>query len=179
MDPFSRSRSTERTAKVLVESLAPDLFDDPVQGFPVIQCERNLDSRRVPSPHLQPVDAVQQEVDPGKLYEALRGECLDTVGTGQVEGLSDVGEDVLLEAPQDVLQEDEAAVDDLHLSRGKTSGFGLEQALLAGQKHRHLGDQGLKGRCLAGLKKRAWKWGSCLRSTRSRSISRSGSSPER
>ena len=141
-------------AEVLVEPLAPDLFDDPVQGFAVFQRERELDSRRVPSPHLEPVDAVEQEVDPGVFDEALRGDLLDALGAGQVQDLFDVGEDVLLEAPEDVLQEDETAVDDLHLRRGEASGLGLEQALLPGQKCRHLGNEGLKGRCLAGIEEK-------------------------
>ena len=121
--------------------------------------ERELDSRRVPSPNLEPVDAVEQEVDPGVFDEALRGELLDAVGAGQVQDLFDVGEDVLLEAPEDVLQEDETAVDDLHLRRGKASGFGLEQALLPGQKCRHLGNEGLKGRCLGGIEEKGLEMG--------------------
>ncbi len=146
-------------AEVVVKPLAPDLFDDAAQGFAVFQRERELDSRRVPSPDLEPVDAVEQEVDPGVFDEALRGDLLDAVGAGQVQDLFDVGEDVLLEAPEDVLQEDETAVDDLHLRRGKASGLGLEQALLPGQKCRHLGNEGLKGRCLAGIEEKGLEMG--------------------
>ena len=144
-------------AVILVEPLAPNPFKDPRQDCRVFQRESNLDARRVAPPNLQPVDAVQQKIDPGVFDEALGGELFGTPGAGQIKDFFDVGKDIVREAPENVLQEDEAAVDDLHLRCGKAPGLRFQETLLPVEEFRHLGMKLCRAAALTGLKKSPWK----------------------
>ncbi len=147
--PFRRDsrRAGERTVdqvsrfhapvKLGFESIRPKSGKELRGGPGIGGNERNLYPRRIPAPDLQPVQAVQEGVEFTVFRQGLRVHIGDAAGPGQIDDPLYIVQDIVVQTPEKIPDQDQASVHRLEVRCGKGAGLLVQKRLFRREKCAH------------------------------------------
>ena len=128
---------THPPAKLGFESLRLKTGKDLRGGAGIGGNKRNLYPRRIPAPDLQSVQAVQEGVEFPVFRQGLRVHIGDAAGPGQIDDPLYIVQDVVVQPPEKIPDQDQTPVHGLEVRRGKAAGLLIQKRLFSREKCAH------------------------------------------